>query len=120
MLTIGLDAEPHEKLPDGVLEAISGVGERARLATLAEMTPGICWDRLLFSAKESVYKAWFPIALRWLGFEDAVIRIDPVNGTFSSQLLVSPASAQAGTLSGFAGRWLVRDGLLATTIVVPS
>ncbi|MGI8450454.1 MAG: 4'-phosphopantetheinyl transferase family protein [Streptosporangiaceae bacterium] len=120
MLTIGLDAEPHQKLPDGVLEAISAAGERARLAALAEIAPDIYWDRLLFSAKESVYKAWFPLTLRWLGFEDAVISLDPVNGTFSTQLLVNAPSAQTGMLPGFAGRWLVRDGLVATTIVVPS
>jgi 4'-phosphopantetheinyl transferase EntD len=24
------------------------------------------WDRLLFSAKEAVYKAWFPLVGEWL------------------------------------------------------
>ena len=37
----------------------------------------VCWDRLLFSAKEAVYKAWFPLAGRWLGFEDADRRRRP-------------------------------------------
>jgi len=31
------------------------------------LPPGPSWDRLLFSAKESVYKAWFPLTGRWLG-----------------------------------------------------
>ena len=35
--------------------------KRARLAALADALPGVAWDRLLFSAKESVYKAWAPI-----------------------------------------------------------
>jgi 4'-phosphopantetheinyl transferase EntD len=36
---------------------------------------------MLFSAKESVYKAWFPLIGTWLGFEDAVATFDWDNGT---------------------------------------
>ena len=32
--------------------------------------PNISWDRLTFSAKESVYKAWFPTYGKWLDFTD--------------------------------------------------
>ena len=49
----------------------------------------MCWDRLLFSAKESVYKAWFPLTGRWLGFEDADVTITP-DGTFTARLLAEP------------------------------
>ncbi len=45
------------------------------------LPPGPSWDRLLFSAKESVYKAWFPLTGRWLGFEEAAITINPADGT---------------------------------------
>jgi 4'-phosphopantetheinyl transferase EntD len=61
VLTIGLDAEPHDALPDGVLGAVASGDEQARLAALAIAAPGVSWDRVLFSAKESVYKAWFPL-----------------------------------------------------------
>ena len=44
---------------------------------LAGAPAGIHWDRLIFSAKESVYKAWYPLARRWLGFEEAAVSIDP-------------------------------------------
>jgi 4'-phosphopantetheinyl transferase EntD len=50
----------------GVAPAPILPGERAMLRDLAATAPGPCWDRLLFSAKESVYKAWFPPAGRWL------------------------------------------------------
>jgi hypothetical protein len=40
--------------------------ERVWLARLRADHPWVCWDRLLFSAKESVYKAWYPLARRWL------------------------------------------------------
>jgi 4'-phosphopantetheinyl transferase EntD len=52
--------------------------EQARLVQLAEAVPGVCWDRMLFSAKKSVYKAWFLLAWRWLGFKEASIDIDAV------------------------------------------
>src|SRR5262249_33599292 len=61
------------------------------------------WDRLLFSAKESVYKAWFPLARRWLGFEEADVTLDPA-GRFTARLLVP------GPVSGFTGRWTVHNG----------
>jgi 4'-phosphopantetheinyl transferase EntD len=122
-LAIGLDAEPDQPLPDGVLGAVALPGERARLRDLTAAEPGISWDRLLFSAKESVYKAWFPLARRWLGFEDADITIDPVAGTFQARLLVpAPATATTppGGLTGFTGRWLASDGLIVTAIAVPA
>ena len=83
---IGMDAEPDDPLPRGVLDVISLSAERARLAALAGERPAVCWDRLLFSAKESVYKAWFPLTGRWLGFEDADVTISP-DGTFTARLL---------------------------------
>ena len=40
VVTIGLDAEPHEPLPAGVLGAIASAGEQAALAALAAARPG--------------------------------------------------------------------------------
>ena len=62
--------------------------ELPHAAAVRADVPHVHWDRLLFSAKESVYKAWFPLARRWLGFEDAVVMIDPSAGTFQARLLV--------------------------------
>jgi 4'-phosphopantetheinyl transferase EntD len=118
-VTIGVDAEPNEPLPEGVLASVSDPQERAALATLARTAPDVHWDRLLFSAKESVYKAWFPLARKWLGFEEAVVTIEPVVGTFAARLLVPGPVVAGERLSGFTGRWLVRNGLVVTAIVVP-
>jgi 4'-phosphopantetheinyl transferase EntD len=112
---IGLDAEPADPLPRGVLDVISLPAERARLAAIAGERPAVCWDRLLFSAKESVYKAWFPLTGRWLGFEDADVTITPA-GTFTARLLAEP---QSPCTASFAGRWLASGGLILTAIAVP-
>jgi 4'-phosphopantetheinyl transferase EntD len=119
-VTIGLDAEPHDKLPDGVLKVVSLEEERKRLDALAASVPGVHWDRLLFSAKESIYKAWFPLTQRWLGFEDASVTIDPEKGTFTARLMVDGPDLGGAPLTGFTGCWLVDGGLIMTAIAVPA
>ena len=116
--TIGIDAEPHEPLPEGLVGDVAGAAELARLRELAQIEPSIHWDRLLFSAKEAVYKAWFPLAGRWLGFEDAELTIDPRRRAFSASLLVAGPLVAGAELSGFSGRWLVADGLVLAAIAV--
>jgi 4'-phosphopantetheinyl transferase EntD len=118
LVTIGVDAEPHDKLPDGVLDAVSSGAEQAGLAALSAARPDVHWDRLLFSAKESVYKAWFPLTRRWLGFEEAHIDFDPAHGTFTARLLVDGPVVNGTPLTGFSGQWMVSRGLLATAIAV--
>jgi 4'-phosphopantetheinyl transferase EntD len=119
MLTLGLDAEPDDRLPDGVLNAVSSADERAGLDALAAAAPGPSWDRLLFCAKEAVYKAWFPLTRQWLGFADAAVTIDQERGTFAARLLVEGPVLEGRPLTGFTGRWLARDGLLLAAIAVP-
>jgi 4'-phosphopantetheinyl transferase EntD len=115
--SIGIDAEVHDVLPDGVLRHIAFDAE---LAWVAEQERGpVWWDRLLFSAKESVYKAWFPLTGRWLGFEDARVTIDPA-GTFEAEILVDGTTHTGPALRGMSGRWLVRDGLVLAAIALPA
>lgn len=118
--SIGIDAELHEALDPAVLEAVTVPEERALLADLAASRPGTAWDRILFSAKESVYKAWFPLTGRMLEFEDATVDIDPLTARFRARLLVpAPASAGAG-LHEFGGRWLADAGLVVTAVALPT
>ncbi|MFC9624156.1 4'-phosphopantetheinyl transferase [Streptomyces sp. NPDC056930] len=124
VLTVGIDAEPHEPLPDGVHESIALATEQQRELELRRVCPEIHWDRLLFSAKESVYKAWFPLTHRWLGFEQADIVLHS-NGSFTAGLLIStmepdPAAEATAIPTAFTGRWLVADGLMVTAIAVGS
>lgn len=117
--SVGIDAEPHGVLPDGVLDAISLPAERAALRGLP---PGLHWDRILFCAKEATYKAWFPLTERWLGFEDAHIVFDVdesgTAGGFVSRILIDPSARSGPPLETLSGRWSVRDGLALTAIVL--
>jgi 4'-phosphopantetheinyl transferase EntD len=117
--SLGVDAEPHDVLPDGVLDAISLPAELSEIATLpAEMH----WDRILFCAKEATYKAWFPLTKRWLGFEDAHITFDVDGsgsaGCFESTILIGGATLSGPPLTSLAGRWSVERQLVLTAIVL--
>ncbi len=121
VLSLGIDAEPNEPLPDeGVLGLVASDTERARLDDLASGIPGICWDRLLLCAKESVCKAWFPLAMRRLRFESADVVIDSVYGTFGVRLLVPGPEVGGAPLTWMDGRWAASQGLLLTAIVIPA
>jgi 4'-phosphopantetheinyl transferase EntD len=108
---VGIEAEQHEPLPDGVLDVVSLPEEREHIAELSTRDPDICWDRILFSCKESVYKTWYPVTGEWLGFEDAELEFGA--GSFTARLHKSAAG-----LTGFSGRWLVRDGLVLSAIAL--
>jgi 4'-phosphopantetheinyl transferase EntD len=124
VIAIGIDAEPDDALPSGVLGEIVCAEERESLVEQMRAAPAINWDRLLFSAKESVYKAWYPLTGRRLGFEDAVVTIAPAEGTFFARLLHAGPSLDDGSPPddgsplSLEGRWLVRDGFVLTAIAL--
>ena len=116
VLTLGIDAEPNAPLPDGLVGDIARPEELPLLRGLRADMPDVHWDRLLFSAKESIYKAWFPLAQCWLGFEDAVVKLDPATGAFQARLLVAGPQLPDGPLRTFSGRWMARGGILLTAV----
>jgi 4'-phosphopantetheinyl transferase EntD len=117
--SVGVDAEPHDVLPDGVLDAISLEAERGEMSVLPV---GVHWDRILFCAKEATYKAWFPLTKRWLGFEDAHITFDIDGsgsaGSFEAVILIDGATLSGPPLKSLAGRWSVERELVLTAIVL--
>ncbi len=117
--SLGIDAEPNLPLPDGVLEGISLPREAAGLAELTRRRPDVHWDRLLFSAKESVFKTWYPLTGRELDFHEAELDFDPGAGTFSARLLVPGPEVAGRRHDRFAGRWTVGRGFVLTAIALP-
>ncbi|MFF5012724.1 4'-phosphopantetheinyl transferase [Streptomyces sp. NPDC001165] len=124
LASLGIDAEVHGPLPEGVFESIALPAEQDRDRHLWATRPGVHWGRVLFSAKESVYKAWFPLARAWLDFSEADIELvtEPgpgLRGRFHARLLVPGPEVDGVRLTGFDGRWLVSDDLVLTTVAVP-
>ncbi len=114
--SLGIDAEVHRPLSDGVRREIAFGPERAMLAARRH---GIHLDAVLFSAKEAVYKAWFPLTHRWLGFEDAELAIDLAAATFHARLLIPGPIIDGEALTGLSGRWAIEDGIVAAAVIVP-
>lgn len=110
--SMGLDAEPAEPLPEGVLPLVARTGELAQLDRLTKQ--GInCADRILFCAKEATYKAWFPMTQRWLDFDQAEIDLRD-DGTLISYLLVRPTPVPF-----IAGHWTISGNFVIVTTQVP-
>jgi len=119
LAAVGIDAEPHGPLPAGVLGQVTAADDAGLLDRLRDSDASIHWDRLLFSAKEAIYKAWYPLTGRWLGFEDAYLSIDPDAGAFAGHLLVPGDRRDGGAgLSVLHGRYLVDRGLVLTAVTV--
>jgi 4'-phosphopantetheinyl transferase EntD len=102
ILSLGLDVERSEPLEEALLARICTPGERERAAS---RTPpeGADWGKLVFSAKESAYKCYFPLARTLLGFQDMEIDFSADAARFSARLLRAAAPG-AGGARRFEGR----------------
>lgn len=116
--SIGIDAEPHGPLPEGVLKLVARPEERRRLSELDARSPQVHWDLVLFSIKEAVYKAWFPLTERWLDFQEASVQIDPSRRCFEAALLVTGPVLAGREVTAFCGRFAVDDELVLTAIAI--
>lgn len=115
---IGIDAEPDAPLPDGVLDLVATPTERDRLAGIQVETDNPNWDRLLFSAKEAVYKAWFPLVHEWLDHQAAEILFEPQAGTFAALLSRDGLVVNGRPIRRVQGRWVRDRGILMTAVVL--
>jgi 4'-phosphopantetheinyl transferase EntD len=117
--SLGVDAEPHGPLPGRVLDRVTLTQERDMLLERAAERDDVAWDRVLFSAKESVFKAWFPLTRRWLGFEEC--RVDlRADGTLRATLLVPGPTVGGVRVEGFDGRWRALARHVATVVAIPA
>lgn len=123
--SLGLDVEVAQRLPDGVLSAVSSPLERRSLQRAAQRAPGRSLGTVLFSAKEAVYKAWFPLVGRFLDFDEVELHLDvsPQGGTTSVDEVGGGWHArvlsQPSPVPTIEGQWVIRDGFVVTVCAVP-
>ncbi|MGO1378715.1 MAG: 4'-phosphopantetheinyl transferase family protein [Corynebacterium sp.] len=129
--SLGLDVEVAQRLPDGVLSAVSSARERRSLQRAAQRAPGRSLGTVLFSAKEAVYKAWFPVVGRFLDFDEVELQLD-VADTFGAAASSAASSPEVGgrwharvlsqptPLPSLSGHWVIRDGYVVTVCAIPN
>jgi 4'-phosphopantetheinyl transferase EntD len=115
---LGIDAELNLPLPEEVVASILTCEEIDAIGELPSV--GIYWDRLFFSAKESVFKAWFPSQRSWLDFHECSIRVTPSSHSFEAQLLLPSRQDAPDELQIMHGKYIADERFIATAIVVPN
>jgi 4'-phosphopantetheinyl transferase EntD len=101
ILSLGLDVERAGPLQEGLLARICTPREIERARALPPPY-GVDWGKLAFSAKESAYKCYFPLARKLLGFHDMEVEFSPDATRFEARLLRRDAPRPAGA-DRFAG-----------------
>ena len=112
--SLGIDAELIRPVSDDVLRLIATEPEVDWIRRAARSAQRrIPRELLLFSAKESVYKTWFPIMGSWLGFEQVRIEFNESENAFRA--FISAMSVQVPTeLQAMDGRFIVGPTHLMT------
>lgn len=118
VLSIGIDAEVDEELPEKIWHTIACKEE---IEMLDRLTPkSVNWGKVLFSAKESLFKAWYPVMRSWLGFEQARVKLDPETGHFSAQICKHPTNLQSTcAIQEMTGKFKILKGLILTSVSIP-
>ena len=114
---LGFDAEPVGAVKDEIARRICSKAELEQIQGLERRVPRD-WATLFFSAKESFYKAYFPLARRFLGFHDVEVSFEPARCGFQIRFVEGefPLAERAGS---FAGRFVQDDVRVYTGVVLP-
>ncbi|WP_296105445.1 4'-phosphopantetheinyl transferase superfamily protein [uncultured Corynebacterium sp.] len=125
--SVGVDAEVAKPLPDGVSDVVLIPRDRQRIAAVRhhgvqhvqhpprdpQFSPAEkILETVVFSAKEALYKSWFPLARVFLDFAQADIELYH-DGTLTAFV---HHDAACGTVPrAIPGRWVVSSGYVVTS-----
>jgi 4'-phosphopantetheinyl transferase EntD len=112
--SIGVDVEPDAPLEPELWPEICRRDEMGWLRRQPAAEQGRL-ARLLFSAKESVYKCVHPVTRGWLGFHDVQIHLSLPSGVFQATLVEAARGSNAGLL-GLAGSFARRGRWVFTAV----
>lgn len=105
---IGIDLEPSTPLKEAVVNRICTPSEREWLAEASD--PGLM-AKVVFSAKEAIYKCQYPLTREFLGFHAVALQLH--EGSFRAVFQQDAGEFREG--DGISGRYLVEDGVVATS-----
>ncbi len=102
---IGIDIEARAAVSPQVAERVLTRGE-------LDWLPAPEWRTMVFSGKEAVYKAVYPLTGEYLGFGDVELDIDPDAGEFRARCRrglrsADPVASGRGYWAVYRAHWLV-------------
>jgi 4'-phosphopantetheinyl transferase EntD len=111
---VGIDVEDVARFRPEIDRSFLSPEEIAQDLAGHAAEPRMIRAAALFSAKEAFYKCQYPLTGLRLGFRDVVAELDGEARTFLVRRRFGARSAAAG----FEGRFMIRDGLVATAILL--
>lgn len=113
LIGVGVDLEDAKGLKQNIIAMICRPEERARLSATPEPERVA---KIIFSAKESIYKCIWPTVRRYVDFQDVEITVDLAAGRYAA--VAREASLPANLFPVLRGHYFVRGDLLATTAYI--
>ena len=114
---VGLDAEPFETLSPELTARVASIAEREAAEDSVPVPSGVR-GRLIFSAKEVVYKCVYPLTGADLDFEDVVIRFEGGQSSFRVEAVTALAQG-IPEIAAIEGRYAITPDHLVVTGVLP-
>ena len=105
--SVGIDLEPATPLKEALWRRVCTPAERERLR---ELPNSGLMGKILFSAKESVYKCQYPLTTQFLGFH--AVEVDVGDGEFRAIFKQAAGEFEPG--DEMKGKYLVEGGLVAS------
>jgi 4'-phosphopantetheinyl transferase EntD len=111
--SLGIDVERDEPMETELARRVCREEELSAIQSFSGLSPMLA-ARLVFSAKESVYKCQFPLTRSFVGFHEVAIELS-TDGSFGvswrREEPLFPADSPR-----FTGRWRRRAGFLLTAV----
>lgn len=114
---VGIDVERFQRLPADILSIVVSPSEADQLRALGKFDLAE-WATVAFSAKEALYKCYYPLARRILEFHDVALTLT-TDGGFTGVLQNADAPSAGGSRR-FRGRFVVREGIVFAAVTVPA
>lgn len=110
--SVGIDIEETGRVDSKLYRILFTEAEQARLADHKFDAATV-----VFSAKEAGYKAVYPLAQKFIGFQEAEIHLDADSSSFAIDYIGDHAPNRV--LNSGQGYWLEHDGHVMTVFVIP-
>lgn len=119
VMSVGLDVEQATPLDTELRNLICRPEELEQIQRLrVEYGMAPAYEKLIFSAKESVHKTYFPLNHHTLDFCDARIALDWPQQSFTAHIL-NPEPRPRNPIAQFKGKFLFYQDWIFTAIVHP-